>query len=274
MLRRLVAAVRRIVTTARSSASELGQTTAEYALVILGAAALATLLITWATQFARDHEVVRHRDRQGARVTGGGPERLASAGPALTSGGRPRSSSPWSCRWWCSECWRSCRSGLVVRDQVAVIHAAREAARAASVDRDPGAGDRGGPPGAGPGRGARRARRPAVGEPITVEVSYHDRTDLPLVGAALPRSRPARVRVDAGRTMTSFGRAPVSSTARARPGTSSARGHGARDRRRRAGGRAAFGVHGSGVPRATGPRPTPRRTRPRCRSRRRDRTRR
>jgi hypothetical protein len=29
---------------------EAGQTTAEYALVILGAAALATLLITWATK--------------------------------------------------------------------------------------------------------------------------------------------------------------------------------------------------------------------------------
>ena len=29
---------------------EVGQTTAEYALVILGAAAVATLLITWATQ--------------------------------------------------------------------------------------------------------------------------------------------------------------------------------------------------------------------------------
>ncbi len=33
---------------------EAGQTTAEYALVILGAAALATLLITWAT---RSHAV-------------------------------------------------------------------------------------------------------------------------------------------------------------------------------------------------------------------------
>ena len=31
-------------------AEEAGQTTAEYALVILGAAAVATLLITWATQ--------------------------------------------------------------------------------------------------------------------------------------------------------------------------------------------------------------------------------
>src|SRR5215831_11616137 len=29
--------------------------------------------------------------------------------------------------------------GLVVRDQLGVVHAAREAARAASVDRDPGA---------------------------------------------------------------------------------------------------------------------------------------
>jgi uncharacterized protein DUF4244 len=32
------------------AAESAGQTTAEYALVILGAAAVATLLITWATQ--------------------------------------------------------------------------------------------------------------------------------------------------------------------------------------------------------------------------------
>jgi hypothetical protein len=75
--------------------------------------------------------------------------------------------------------------GLVVRDQVAVVHAAREAARAASVDRDPG----------GAVRAARRvlARaevdvgpRPGLGEPITVDVRYHSRTDLPLVGALFP----------------------------------------------------------------------------------------
>jgi hypothetical protein len=75
--------------------------------------------------------------------------------------------------------------GLVVRDQVAVIHAAREAARAASVDRDPGRAT----------EAARRVlarasvhvgARPAVGEPITVEVSYHDHTDLPLVGPLFP----------------------------------------------------------------------------------------
>ena len=33
----------------RASAGEAGQSTAEYALVILGAVAIATLLITWAT---------------------------------------------------------------------------------------------------------------------------------------------------------------------------------------------------------------------------------
>jgi Flp pilus assembly protein TadG len=78
--------------------------------------------------------------------------------------------------------------GLVVRDQVAVVHAAREAARAASVDPDPAA----------PVRAARRvvARaevdvgpRPRVGEPIAVTVTDTSRTDLPLVGALFPDPR-------------------------------------------------------------------------------------
>src|SRR4051794_342825 len=47
VLRRVTAAVSDRV---RTECMELGQTTAEYALVILGAAALATLLITWATK--------------------------------------------------------------------------------------------------------------------------------------------------------------------------------------------------------------------------------
>jgi hypothetical protein len=75
--------------------------------------------------------------------------------------------------------------GLVVRDQVAVVHAAREAARAASVDPDPS-------------RAVGAAKRvladaqvdvgsrPKVGGPIAVEVRYHDRTDLPLVGPLFP----------------------------------------------------------------------------------------
>jgi hypothetical protein len=75
--------------------------------------------------------------------------------------------------------------GLVVRDQVAVIHAAREAARAAAVDRESSAAV----------RAARRVlaraevdvgARPKVGEPIAVDVEYHSRTDLPLVGALFP----------------------------------------------------------------------------------------
>ena len=74
---------------------------------------------------------------------------------------------------------------LVVRDRVAVVHAAREAARAASVDPDPAAA----------ARTARRilagarvhvGARPKVGEPISVEVTYRSATDLPLVGALFP----------------------------------------------------------------------------------------
>jgi TadE-like protein len=75
--------------------------------------------------------------------------------------------------------------GLVVRDQVAVVHAAREAARAASVDPDAS-------------RAVKAARRtlpdaevavgarPEVGEPIAVEVSYRSATNLPLVGPLFP----------------------------------------------------------------------------------------
>jgi hypothetical protein len=75
--------------------------------------------------------------------------------------------------------------GLVVRDQMGVVHAAREAARAASVDREPGA----------PVAAAHRTlpdahvsvgARPRVGGEITVEVTYHSVTNLPLVGALFP----------------------------------------------------------------------------------------
>lgn len=67
MLRRLVAAVRRVVHPLRSSANDLGQTTAEYALVILGAAALATLLITWAT---KSHAITKLFDTVIGKVLG------------------------------------------------------------------------------------------------------------------------------------------------------------------------------------------------------------
>lgn len=77
------------------------------------------------------------------------------------------------------------QTALVVRDYVAVVHAAREAVRAASVDRDAGA------PGDAARRVLRDARvevgsRPAVGEPIRIEVTYTSHTDLPMVGLLFP----------------------------------------------------------------------------------------
>lgn len=75
---------------------------------------------------------------------------------------------------------------LVGRDQVAVIHAAREAARAAAVAADP----------VGEGTAAARAAIALPGHRVHVEirtagdlvtavVSYRSPTDLPLVGAAV-----------------------------------------------------------------------------------------
>ncbi|GMU78399.1 MAG: hypothetical protein AMXMBFR46_11940 [Acidimicrobiia bacterium] len=75
--------------------------------------------------------------------------------------------------------------GLLVRDHLAVVHAAREAAREASVTPDP----------ARAVAAARRTlpeatvevdARPSVGEPIGVEVSYRSVTDVPLVGLLFP----------------------------------------------------------------------------------------
>jgi hypothetical protein len=67
MLRRFLAALSRVFTTSRSRAGELGQTTAEYALVILGAAALATLLITWAS---KSHAITKLFDTVIGKVLG------------------------------------------------------------------------------------------------------------------------------------------------------------------------------------------------------------
>lgn len=83
--------------------------------------------------------------------------------------------------------------GLVVHDQVLVIHAAREAARAAAVLP---VGDRAGPQAAavaaGPLDGSRLHTDVAivgVGEhrpSVRVHVSYQCRTVLPLIGALVP----------------------------------------------------------------------------------------
>ena len=79
--------------------------------------------------------------------------------------------------------------GLVVRDQVRVVHAAREGARAAAVSSDPGAAA-----GAVDRNGALAPDRTEVttsprsgrGSEVTVAVTYRAATDLPLVGPLLP----------------------------------------------------------------------------------------
>jgi len=81
--------------------------------------------------------------------------------------------------------------GLVVRDQVLVAHAAREAAREAAVDDDPGAAREAALAGArlDPARttvdvrplGGDADRRP--GGRIRATVTYRSPTDVPLVGA-------------------------------------------------------------------------------------------
>jgi len=89
--------------------------------------------------------------------------------------------------------------GLVVRAQVLLTHAAREAARAAAVDPDPAAPvdaahhattlDAGRMTVTATGRGAR-------GSEVTVQLDYDEPTDVPLVGPLL-----GDVALHAGATM-------------------------------------------------------------------------
>ncbi|MEA3020457.1 MAG: hypothetical protein QOI47_1981 [Actinomycetota bacterium] len=75
---------------------------------------------------------------------------------------------------------------LVVRDQVLLTHAAREAAREAAVAGDPDAARRGALAGArlDPGRlEVRAAGRDGPGSRVTVTLSYRSPTDVPVVGA-------------------------------------------------------------------------------------------
>jgi Flp pilus assembly protein TadG len=77
------------------------------------------------------------------------------------------------------------QTALVVRDRLAVEHAAREAVRVASVDTDAAhavAAARGVLPGAKVAVGARGR----VGDPIDVTVTYRSVTALPLVGPLFP----------------------------------------------------------------------------------------
>jgi hypothetical protein len=75
--------------------------------------------------------------------------------------------------------------GLLVRDHLAVVHAAREAARAASVDPDPSRARRVAHRTL-PDATVHVGERGGVGEPVEVEVSYQAKTNLPLVGPLFP----------------------------------------------------------------------------------------
>jgi hypothetical protein len=74
---------------------------------------------------------------------------------------------------------------LVVRGQLAVVHAAREAVRVASVEPDPDRA-RAAAVGTLPGAEVEIGARPDVGSPITVRVRHTLVTDLPLVGPLFP----------------------------------------------------------------------------------------
>ncbi len=74
---------------------------------------------------------------------------------------------------------------FVARDEIVVVHAARDAAREATVSSDAGlitAAARRNLPGAN----VRIVRRGGVGEPVEVAVTYVSHTDLPFVGALVP----------------------------------------------------------------------------------------
>lgn len=74
---------------------------------------------------------------------------------------------------------------LILRDQLALTGAAREAARAASLDPDLTRAERAAAA-ALPGATVRSEPRPPVGELVRVSVSYRSPTTLPLVGPLLP----------------------------------------------------------------------------------------
>lgn len=80
------------------------------------------------------------------------------------------------------------QGALVLSDQMALVAAAREAARAASVDPDPSAAQEA----AGrvlPGAQARVRGARTPGRAIVVEVDYTSRTEVPVVGRLLPDRR-------------------------------------------------------------------------------------
>jgi Flp pilus assembly protein TadG len=75
--------------------------------------------------------------------------------------------------------------GLVVRDEVLTVHAAREAARAAAVDPSPAGARAAALAGSGL-RADRLTVRIGRGDQSSAVVTYRSPTDLPLVGPLVP----------------------------------------------------------------------------------------
>ncbi len=79
--------------------------------------------------------------------------------------------------------------GLIVRDQILVVHAAREAAREVAVDGSPGVPERAATASStlDPGRlTVESSNRGGPGSRVTIRVRYRAPTDVPLVGGAIP----------------------------------------------------------------------------------------
>ena len=188
--------------------NEAGQTTAEYALVILGAAVVAGGLAIWAKGGA-----IRHLfDPSSARSCSGRvPDPRARPGH-----GRVRASC-FPC--WCSRSLAVLQVALVVRDHVAVVHAAREAARAASVDPDPSRAVRVAHATL-PGAHVHVGPRPASASRSPSRSRTSRTPTLPLVGPLFPDPTLAVTRRDAGREVSARRREHVGR-------------HGRRARRRR-----------------------------------------
>ena len=109
MLRRWFSALGAVVGTAKDSMTEVGQTTAEYALVILGAAAIGTLVITWvnatvpwalrATGLVRCDQSVPQVSVVGSHGSGRVLRRLPSSRAGHAYGRRARVHAGGVCSW-------------------------------------------------------------------------------------------------------------------------------------------------------------------------------
>ncbi len=79
--------------------------------------------------------------------------------------------------------------GLIVRDQILVVHAAREAAREAAVDGRPGVPARAAAASSTLDQGrltVESSDRGGPGSRVKITVTYRAPTDVPLVGGAIP----------------------------------------------------------------------------------------